>query len=171
LATAKPPSRYGSDEFHHGGPGLDPRERQAKRPTAHDIRIPGSPAGSVKVATRDFRWCRFSWRRPSVSAVPDPVLRPIHGEAFAQWHSIAADPSYFGEIEPAWNVRRRPRRRRARRVGFFRATFAGVIAQALERPSDAVVRSTFVERLETGVKRGIIDRLVPADNFVAMIAL
>ena len=44
-----------------------------------------------------------------------------------------------------------------------------MIAQALERPSDAVVRSAFVEWLETGVKRGIIDHLVPADNFVQIV--
>ena len=43
------------DEFHHGGPGLDPRERQAKRPTARDITIPASPVSAIKVTTRDFR--------------------------------------------------------------------------------------------------------------------
>jgi hypothetical protein len=42
-------------EFHHGGPGLDARERQAKRPTACDITIPASPVGAIKVTTRDFR--------------------------------------------------------------------------------------------------------------------
>ena len=43
------------DEFPHGGPALDPRERQAKRPTARDITIPAFPVSAIKVTTRDFR--------------------------------------------------------------------------------------------------------------------
>ena len=43
------------DEFHHGGPGLDPRERRVKRPTARNIYIPASPVSAIRVTTRDFR--------------------------------------------------------------------------------------------------------------------
>jgi hypothetical protein len=55
LATAIPPSRYRSDKFHHGGLGLDPRERQGKSPAARGITIPTPPVSAIKVTTRDFR--------------------------------------------------------------------------------------------------------------------
>jgi error-prone DNA polymerase len=43
------------DEFHHGNPGLDPRERQSKGPALRDISVPDSRVGSIKVTSRDFR--------------------------------------------------------------------------------------------------------------------
>jgi error-prone DNA polymerase len=43
------------DEFHHGGPGLDPRERKVKGPPPRDIYIPPSSASSIRVTPRDFR--------------------------------------------------------------------------------------------------------------------
>jgi error-prone DNA polymerase len=43
------------DEVHHGGPGLDPRERQFKGPPPHDVYVPDSRVGSIRVKARDFR--------------------------------------------------------------------------------------------------------------------
>jgi error-prone DNA polymerase len=43
------------DEFHHGGPALDPRERKAKGPTPRDSYVPASSISSIKVTPRDFR--------------------------------------------------------------------------------------------------------------------
>jgi error-prone DNA polymerase len=43
------------DEFHHGNPGLDPRERQSKGPALRDISVPDSRVGSIRVTSRDFR--------------------------------------------------------------------------------------------------------------------
>jgi error-prone DNA polymerase len=43
------------DEFHHGGAGLDPRERQSKGPAPRDISVPDSRIGSIRVPSRDFR--------------------------------------------------------------------------------------------------------------------
>jgi error-prone DNA polymerase len=43
------------DEFHYGGPGLDPREGQSKGPVPRDISVPDSRVGSISVRSRDFR--------------------------------------------------------------------------------------------------------------------
>lgn len=43
------------DEFHHGGPGLDPRDRQSKGPLLRGIPVPDSHVGSIRVTSRDFR--------------------------------------------------------------------------------------------------------------------
>jgi hypothetical protein len=43
------------DELHHGGAGLDPRERQSKGPAPRDISVPDSHIGSIRVPSRDFR--------------------------------------------------------------------------------------------------------------------
>src|ERR1019366_8565648 len=42
------------DEFHHGGPGLDPRERLSTGPPAPHVHVSDSRVGSIKVTTRDF---------------------------------------------------------------------------------------------------------------------
>ena len=43
------------DEFHYGGPGLDPREGQSKGLVPRDISVPDSRVGSIRVRSRDFR--------------------------------------------------------------------------------------------------------------------
>ena len=42
------------DEFHHGGPGLDPRKRPTKGRMPRQCTFP-SPVDAIKVTTRDFR--------------------------------------------------------------------------------------------------------------------
>jgi hypothetical protein len=51
IATAPWPTRCHTDgdEFHHGGPGLDSRERKVKGPTPRHIYIPPSSVSSIKV--------------------------------------------------------------------------------------------------------------------------
>ncbi|MBY3060364.1 error-prone DNA polymerase [Rhizobium leguminosarum] len=43
------------DEFHHGAPAPDPRERAPKGLRTRDIYIPDLPIDAIKVKTRDFR--------------------------------------------------------------------------------------------------------------------
>jgi error-prone DNA polymerase len=43
------------DEFHHGSPGIDPRNLPPKTPRSHDIYIPGLHIDSIKTKARDFR--------------------------------------------------------------------------------------------------------------------
>jgi error-prone DNA polymerase len=43
------------DEFHHGGPGIDPRSLPPKGPKPRDIYVPDLHIDSIKVKTRDFR--------------------------------------------------------------------------------------------------------------------
>ena len=40
------------DEFHHGGPGLDSRERLSKGPPPGDVYVPDSRVGAIKVKAR-----------------------------------------------------------------------------------------------------------------------
>jgi error-prone DNA polymerase len=42
------------DEFHRGAPGLDPRERQVKRPATRDIYVADLHTDAIRVKTRDF---------------------------------------------------------------------------------------------------------------------
>jgi error-prone DNA polymerase len=43
------------DEFHHRGPGIDPRSLPPKGPKPRDIYVPDRHIDSIKVKTRDFR--------------------------------------------------------------------------------------------------------------------
>jgi error-prone DNA polymerase len=43
------------DEFHHGGPGIDPRSLPPKGLRTRDIYIPDLHIDSIEVKTRDFR--------------------------------------------------------------------------------------------------------------------
>jgi error-prone DNA polymerase len=43
------------DEFHHGSPGLDPRERPPNGFRSRDIYVPDLRIDSIKVKTRDFK--------------------------------------------------------------------------------------------------------------------
>jgi error-prone DNA polymerase len=42
------------DEFHHGGPGIDPRSLPPKGVKARDIYIPDLHIDTIKVKARDF---------------------------------------------------------------------------------------------------------------------
>jgi error-prone DNA polymerase len=53
--TAFPLPHGRGDEFHRGGPGLDPRGQKAKRPESRDIYVPAFLVDQIKVHTRDFR--------------------------------------------------------------------------------------------------------------------
>jgi error-prone DNA polymerase len=43
------------DEFHHGGPGLDPRSLPPKGLRTRDIYVPDLHIDTIKVKARDFR--------------------------------------------------------------------------------------------------------------------
>jgi hypothetical protein len=104
---------------------------------------------------------------------PEELLAPFGPEGqFAGLKPIHCAQIPIGDI--AWTQYERDRDAAAladRRAAFFRATFAPSLARALDSAFEEKARTTFLVRLEAGVRRRLLECFGPSGNFVAKLLL